>query len=108
MTDKLSKCPACDGRGYFYCDCHPADCICGVGDETCDECGGEGIIDPSYDDFDPTPSPQPNVEPVEIPGELEMFNGKLTKVVDASRTGWWRFHAHRDRDGYCDNPARGY
>lgn len=49
-----------------------------------------------------------NVEPVEIPGELEMFEGKLTKVVDASRTGWWRFHAHRDRDGYCDNPARGY
>lgn len=57
MTDKLSKCPACDGRGYFYCDCHPADCICGVGDETCDECGGEGIIDPSYDYLD-TPSPQ--------------------------------------------------
>ena len=61
MTDKLTKCPACDGRGYFYCDCHPGDCICGVGEETCDECGGEGIIDPSYDDFDPTPSPQPNV-----------------------------------------------
>ncbi len=54
------------------------------------------------------PAPQPNVTPVEIPGELEMFEGKLTKVVDASRTGWWRFHAHRDRDGYCDNPARGY
>lgn len=54
------------------------------------------------------PAPQPNVAPVEIPGELEMFEGKLTKVIDASRTGWWRFHAHRDRDGYCDNPARGY
>jgi hypothetical protein len=57
---------------------------------------------------DEAPSPQPKMEPVEIPGELEMFEGKLTKVVDASRTGWWRFHAHRDRDGYCDNPARGY
>ncbi len=58
MTDKLTKCTACDGRGYFYCDCHPADCICGVGEETCDECGGEGIIDPSYDYLD-APSPQP-------------------------------------------------
>ena len=55
-----------------------------------------------------SPAPHVNVEPAEIPGELEMFEGKLTKVVDASRTGWWRFHAHRDRDGYCDNPARGY
>ncbi len=55
-----------------------------------------------------TPPPSSHVEPVEIPGELEMFEGKLTKVVDASRTGWWRFHAHRDRSGYCDNPARGY
>jgi hypothetical protein len=54
------------------------------------------------------PPPSSQMEPVEIPGELEMFEGKLTKVVDASRTGWWRFHAHRDRDGYCDNPARGY
>lgn len=62
MTDKLTKCPACDGRGYFYCDCHPADCICGVGEETCDECGGEGIIDLSYDYFDPTPSPQPGAD----------------------------------------------
>lgn len=57
MTDKLTKCPACDGRGYFYCDCHPADCICGVGEETCDECGGEGIIDPSYDYLDQPPPP---------------------------------------------------
>ena len=63
MTDKLTKCPACDGRGYFYCDCHPADCICGVGEETCYECGGEGIIDPSYDYLDAPPSPQPNVVP---------------------------------------------
>lgn len=47
-------------------------------------------------------------EPVEIPGEVEMYDGQLRRVVDASRTGWWRFHQHRDRDGYCDNPSRGY
>lgn len=50
MADRLTKCPACDGRGYFRCSCWPADCICAVGDEDCDECGGEGIIDESYDD----------------------------------------------------------
>jgi hypothetical protein len=43
-----------------------------------------------------------------IPGKLEMYQGKLCKVVDASRTGWWRFHEHYDRNGYCDNPSRGY
>jgi hypothetical protein len=48
---------------------------------------------------------KPNVE---IPGELEIFDGRLQPVVDASRTGWWRFHKHYDRDGYCDNPGRGY
>lgn len=50
MADRLTKCPACKGLGYFRCDCWPGDCICGLGDETCGECGGEGIIDPSYDD----------------------------------------------------------
>lgn len=45
---------------------------------------------------------------VEIPGKLEMYDGRLQEVVDASRSGWWRFHQHYDRDGYCDNPARGY
>lgn len=44
----------------------------------------------------------------EIPGKLEYFEGELREVVDASRSGWWRFHEHRDRNGYCDNPARGY
>lgn len=44
----------------------------------------------------------------EIPGKLEWFEGKLLTVVDASRSGWWRFHEHYDRDGYCDNPGRGY
>lgn len=47
-------------------------------------------------------------EPQEIPGKLELFEGKLTPVVDASRSGWWRFHEHYDRNGYCDNPGRGY
>lgn len=51
MSDDLKKCPACNGRGYFRCDCWPADCICGQDEETCDECGGDGWIDPSYDDF---------------------------------------------------------
>lgn len=44
----------------------------------------------------------------EIPGKLEYYEGKLRPVVDASRSGWWRFHEHYDRNGYCDNPARGY
>lgn len=33
---------------------------------------------------------------------------KTETVVDASRVGWWRTHEHYDRDGYCDNPSRGY
>ncbi|MER9665505.1 hypothetical protein [Mesorhizobium sp. M0203] len=44
----------------------------------------------------------------EIPGRIEMFEGRLQTVVDTARTGWWRFHRHYDRDGYCDNPGRGY
>ena len=44
------RCPACDGRGYHLCDCWPGDCICGYGDETCDECDGEGRI--ADDDHD--------------------------------------------------------
>lgn len=62
MSDKLTKCLACSGLGYHRCDCWPGDCICGHGDETCEECCGDGFIDPSYDDFDPhfeTPSPKP-------------------------------------------------
>jgi hypothetical protein len=43
-----------------------------------------------------------------VPGKLEIYEGKLREVVDASRTGWWRFHEHYDRNGYCDNPGRGY
>jgi hypothetical protein len=39
---------------------------------------------------------------------FEMFEGKLRQVVDGRRSGWWRFNSHYDRQGYCDNPARGY
>ena len=51
---KPKRCPACNGRGYTRCDCWPGDCICGFGDETCDECLGEGRIYPDYidDDYD--------------------------------------------------------
>lgn len=44
----------------------------------------------------------------EIPGKLEMFEGQLREVKQPHRQGWWRFNEHYDRDGYCDNPARGY
>lgn len=47
-------------------------------------------------------------EQKEIPGKLEMFEGKLRKVAQPDRAGWWRFNEHYDRDGYCDNPGRGY
>lgn len=39
---------------------------------------------------------------------VELFEGNYTRVLNANRTGWWRYHDHYDRDGYCDNPARGY
>ncbi len=42
----LKKCPICHGKGYLHCDCWPGDCICGWGDETCDECEGTGLILP--------------------------------------------------------------
>lgn len=44
----------------------------------------------------------------EIPGKLEWFEGKLREVKQPHRSGWWRFNEHYDRDGYCDNPGRGY
>lgn len=49
-----------------------------------------------------------NMTEKEIPGKFEYYNGKLMPVVDPGRSGWWRFHKHYDRDGHCDNPARGY
>lgn len=39
---------------------------------------------------------------------IEIYNGEWRVVKDGSRSGWWRFHEHYDRDGYCDNPGRGY
>ena len=44
----------------------------------------------------------------EVPGELEWFDGRLCKVVNSGRYGWWRFHEHYDRSDYCDNPGRWY
>lgn len=44
----------------------------------------------------------------EIPGKLEWFEGRLREVKQPDRSGWWRFNEHYDRQGYCDNPARGY
>ena len=42
-------------------------------------------------------------------GELiEVFEGQWRVVKNGGRTGWWRFHAHYNRRGYCDDPARGY
>lgn len=40
--------------------------------------------------------------------EWEMLGSNAVYEFVDSRTGWWRFHEHYDRDGYCDNPARGY
>lgn len=41
-------------------------------------------------------------------GRYEPFEGQWLIPVDTSRRGWWRFHEHYDRNGYCDNPGRGY
>ena len=39
---------------------------------------------------------------------IEVYENQWCTVLNGSRSGWWRFHEHYDRDGYCDNPARGY
>lgn len=39
---------------------------------------------------------------------VEMYEGKYRYVKNEDRSGWWRFNDHYDRNGYCDNPARGY
>lgn len=39
---------------------------------------------------------------------IELVDGKWLIVKDGSRQGWWRHHEHYDRNGYCDNPGRGY
>ena len=42
------------------------------------------------------------------PEGYEYYDGKLMKIINGDRSGWWRYHDHYDRDGYCDNPGRGY
>lgn len=61
MADKLTRCAACSGLGYFRCECWPGDCICGQDEETCWECDGEGWIDPSYGGFDDDYHPEDGV-----------------------------------------------
>lgn len=39
---------------------------------------------------------------------IEFVDGKWLPVRNGDRLGWWRYHDHYDRNGYCDNPARGY
>lgn len=39
---------------------------------------------------------------------VEFVDGQWKVVLNGDRSGWWRYHDHYDRDGYCDNPARGY
>ena len=58
MADQLKKCQCCNGRGYHRCDCWPGDCICGWDDEPCEECGGDGVIYPTYDDWDDYHEPE--------------------------------------------------
>lgn len=35
-----------------------------------------------------------NEKAKEIPEGYEMYEGKLMKVINGERTGWWRFHSH--------------
>lgn len=39
---------------------------------------------------------------------IEFYEGSWKQVLNGERNGWWRYNDHYDRDGYCDNPARGY
>lgn len=47
-------------------------------------------------------------EAAPLPEGVEIFEGRPMKVVNPEKSGWWRYHSHYDRDGYCDNPGRGY
>ncbi|AZV00360.1 hypothetical protein psul1_p52 [Paracoccus phage vB_PsuS_Psul1] len=49
-------CIDCNGKGYNHCECWPGDCICGWGDEDCEECRGEGWTETHHDvdEHDPT------------------------------------------------------
>lgn len=93
------RCETCQGIGKVTYDQHPEPKPQPFGSVfPCPECAGSGI----------THCCDGLTACNDIPEGYEMFEGKLTKVVDASRSGWWRYHQHYDRDGYCDNPARGY
>lgn len=39
---------------------------------------------------------------------MEHVNDRWIVVRNPDRFGWWRYHEHYDRNGYCDNPGRGY
>lgn len=39
---------------------------------------------------------------------IEYYEGNWRRVLNGERSGWWRYNDHYDRNGYCDNPARGY
>jgi hypothetical protein len=54
---ELIKCTACNGRGYHRCECWPADCICGGDGQNCENCYGDGWLDPSYDEDWPPADP---------------------------------------------------
>lgn len=50
--EPLVECPACKGRGYRRCGCWPGDCICGLDDQDCENCGGDGWVWPDeYEDL---------------------------------------------------------
>jgi hypothetical protein len=69
MADQLIKCTACDGRGYYRCECWPGDCICGQDEDTCLECDGEGVIDPFF--YDPLDCECSNHETDLLEGQRE-------------------------------------
>lgn len=45
--------------------------------------------------------------PTKTPRQLAK---RIMRIHDNTMTalGWWANHSHYDRDGYCDNPCRGY
>ncbi len=52
MNNETERCPVCQGRGYIHCECWPADCICGWGNEDCEYCHGHGEVETcSHDEW---------------------------------------------------------
>ncbi len=57
----------------------------------------------------PTGATEKNGKVYNASGELiEAVDGKWCVVKNGDRLGWWRYNEHYDRNGYCDNPGRGY